>query len=224
MADPQFVHDTFSAIASRYVLANHMLSLGADVLWRSRAVQIISEWHPSNLIDVATGTGDLALDICRELPEIRVLGLDFCEPMLAIARRRGLTRTLQADAMHMPLENASFDALTISFGLRNLPDYTAALLEFRRVLRPGGHLLVLDFSFPDGIARGPYRLYLHHILPHLAACLTGNHSAYAYLGRSIEQFPRGLAMMKLMRQAGFTNPTHLPLCGGIAAIYTAEAR
>ncbi len=222
MVDPQFVHDTFSAIASRYVAANHILSLGADILWRSRAVQIVADWHPSDLLDVATGTGDLALDIRRELPETHVLGLDFCEPMLAIARRRGLTHTLRADAMHMPFADASFDALTIAFGLRNLPNYAEALREFKRVLKSGGHLLVLDFSLPDGIAREPYRLYLHHILPHLATLLTGKRTAYAYLGQSIEQFPSGEAMLALMRGAGFICPTHLPLCGGIAAIYTAE--
>ena len=223
MADPNFVHDTFSAIATRYVVANHLLSLGADILWRARAVEIVADWSPAKLLDVATGSGDLALDIKRELPEIDVLGLDFCEPMLALARRRGLTNVLQADAMHMPLADASYDALTIAFGLRNLPVYAAALGEFRRVLRPGGRLLVLDFSLPDGMARVPYRVYLHHILPLLASLVTGKRSAYSYLGQSIELFPRGEAMLNLLRQAGFTCPTHLPLCGGIASIYTAGA-
>ena len=220
MPDPRFVHDTFSAIATRYVAANHLLSLGADILWRARAVQIVADWRPAELLDVATGTGDLALDISRELPETRVIGLDFCAPMLAIARKRGLTHTLQADAMHLP--DASLDVLTIAFGLRNLPDYTAALREFRRVLRPGGHLLVLDFSLPCGIARAPYRLYLHHVMPCLAAWFTGSRLAYSYLGQSIEQFPRGDDMLNLLRLAGFACPTHLPLCGGIASIYTAE--
>ncbi len=223
MIDPKFVHDTFSAIAGRYGTVNHLLSLGTDILWRARALQIIADWRPSKLLDAATGTGDLALDIQRELPEVHVLGLDFCEPMLAMARQRGLLHTLHADAMHMPLEDAAFDALTIAFGLRNLPDYAAALREFRRVLRPGGHLLVLDFSLPDGFARAPYRLYLHQVLPHLAAWLTGQRSAYDYLGQSIEQFPRGTAMLDLLGQAGFACPTHLPLCGGIASIYTAKA-
>lgn len=223
MVTPQFVHETFSALAERYVIANHLLSLGTDILWRARALQVIADWHPADLLDVATGTGDLALAVHQELSDVHVLGLDFCEPMLALARQRGLAHTVHADAMHMPLEDASFDVLTIAFGLRNLPDYAAALREFRRVLRPRGHLLVLDFSLPNGIALIPYRLYLHHILPYLADWLTGQGSAYAYLGQSIEQFPRGTAMLHLLQEAGFVVPTHLPLCEGIASIYTAEA-
>ncbi len=217
------MYNTFSAIAQRYVTANHLLSLGADVLWRARAVDMISEWHPSDLLDVATGTGDLALDICRELPEINVLGVDFCEPMLSVARKRGLRHLLCADAMHLPLPDHSFDAVTTAFGLRNLPDYPAALREFRRILRPGGHILVLELSIPDGFSALPYRFYLHHILPQLATCITGEHSAYTYLGDSIEKFPRGIAFLDMLTLTGFSCATASPLFGGIAVIYTAEA-
>ncbi len=224
MPDPAFVHAAFSSIAERYVAANHVLSLGTDLLWRQRALQMIAEWKPGNLLDIATGTGDLALSIARALPEVDVLGTDFCAPMLEVARRRGLRKVLEADALHLPLPDNSYDAATVAFGLRNMADYRAALHEFRRVLRPGGHLLVLDFSMPDNpVLAAPYRLYLHHVLPRIAGLITGNAGAYDYLGESIEQFPRGEAFMQLLRDCGYRSPTHLPLFCGIAAIYTAEA-
>ncbi len=223
MPDPAYVHAAFSAIAERYVTANHILSLGTDILWRQRVVQRVAEWKPARLLDIATGTGDLALAISRALPEIEVLGTDFCRPMLDVAVRRGLQNVLEADAMALPLPDASFDAATVAFGLRNMADYGAALREFRRVLRPGGHLLVLDFSMPTGIFAQPYRLYLHHVLPRVAAWVTGNRGAYDYLGDSIELFPRGAEFCRLLESCGYTAPTCLPLCMGIASIYTAEA-
>ena len=222
MPDPAYVHAAFSAIAERYVTANHILSLGTDIMWRARVVQMVAEWKPASLLDIATGTGDLALAIKRALPEIDVLGTDFCRPMLDVAVRRGLSRVLEADAMNLPLEDASFDAATVAFGLRNMADYGKALREFRRVLKPGGHLLVLDYSMPENIFAAPYRLYLHHVLPRIAGLVTGNSDAYAYLGDSIEAFPRGEAFRQLMLACGFKNPTSLPLCMGIASIYTAE--
>lgn len=202
--------------------ANHILSLGTDIMWRARVVQMVAEWKPARLLDIATGTGDLALAIKRALPEIDVLGTDFCRPMLDVAVRRGLTNVLEADAMNLPLEAASFEAATVAFGLRNMADYGKALREFRRVLKPGGHLLVLDFSMPENIFASPYRLYLHHILPRIAGVVTGNSAAYDYLGDSIESFPRGETFKRLMLDSGFKNPTSLPLCMGIASIYTAE--
>lgn len=223
MPDPAYVHAAFSSIAERYVTANHILSLGTDVLWRQRVVQRVAEWKPRRLLDIATGTGDLALAVSRALPEVEVLGTDFCRPMLDVAVRRGLTNVLEADALHLPLPDASFDAATVAFGLRNMADYAAALREFRRVLRPGGHLLVLDFSMPEGIFAAPYRLYLHRVLPKIAGWVTGNSGAYDYLGESIEAFPRGAQFCRLMQTCGYTGATSLPLCMGIASIYTAEA-
>ncbi len=224
MPDPAFVHAAFSSIAERYVTANHVLSVGTDVLWRQRALQMIAEWQPQKLLDIATGTGDLALAIAHALPEVEVLGTDFCAPMLEVAKRRGLANVLEADAMQLPLPDASFDAATVAFGLRNMADYAAALREFRRVLRPGGHLLVLDFSMPENpVLAAPYRLYLHHVLPRIAGCITGNAGAYDYLGESIEAFPRGASFLSLLRGCGYHAPSALPLFCGVATIYTAEA-
>ncbi len=224
MPDPAYVHAAFSSIAERYVTANHVLSMGTDVLWRQRALQMIADWRPRNLLDIATGTGDLALTIARALPEVDVLGTDFCAPMLEVAKRRGLKNVLEADALHLPLPDASFDAATVAFGLRNMADYAAALREFRRVLRPGGHLLVLDFSMPENpLLAALYRPYLHHVLPRIAGCITGNSAAYDYLGESIEAFPRGEAFLSLLRDCGYHSPAQLPLFCGIASIYTAAA-
>ena len=224
MPDPAYVHAAFSSIAERYVTANHVLSMGTDILWRARVVQMVAEWKPANLLDIATGTGDLALAIKKAMPEVDVLGTDFCRPMLDVAVRRGLSRVLEADAMNLPLPDAGFDAATVAFGLRNMADYEKALREFRRVLRPGGHLLVLDFSMPENpLFAAPYRLYLHHVLPRIAGMLTGNKDAYAYLGDSIEAFPRGAGFCELLERAGYSAPTCLPLCMGIASIYTAQA-
>lgn len=223
MPDPSFVHAAFSAIAERYVTANHILSLGADTLWRGRAVEMIAEWKPQRLLDIATGTGDLALEIARALPETEVLGTDFCRPMLDIAVRRGVKHVLEADALALPLPDNGFDAATVAFGLRNMADYPAALREFRRILRPGGHLLVLDFSLPAPPVLPLYRFYLHRILPRIAGWVTGNSGAYDYLGESIETFPRGEDMLQLLRHTGYTDPHALPLLGGVASIYTAQS-
>lgn len=223
MPDPAYVHAAFSSIAERYVTANHILSMGTDILWRARVVQMVAEWKPAKLLDIATGTGDLALAIKKALPEVDVLGTDFCRPMLDVAVRRGLADVLEADAMNLPLAADSYDAATVAFGLRNMADYEKALREFRRVLKPGGHLLVLDFSMPENILAGPYRLYLHHVLPRIAGWVTGNRGAYDYLGESIEAFPRGAAFCDLLRRCGYSNPVCRPLSLGIASIYTAEA-
>lgn len=223
MPDPAYVHAAFSSIAARYVTANHLLSMGADILWRARAIEKIAEWKPKRLLDVATGTGDLALAVQRAFPETHVVGADFCRPMLDVAVKRGLTHAIEADAMHMPLPDASFDTITVAFGLRNMADYEAALQEFRRILVPGGHLLVLDFSMPSGWFAAPYRMYLHRVLPKIAGVLTGNSAAYDYLGESIEAFPRDEEFLNLLQRAGFSMPTQLPLFSGIASIYTAQA-
>lgn len=222
MPDPSFVHAAFSSIASRYVTANHVLSLGMDILWRERALKIIAEWKPRNLLDIATGTGDLALTVQRALPEVEVLGTDFCRPMLDVAVQRGLLNVLEADAMNLPLPDAAFDAATVAFGLRNMADYEKALCEFRRVLRPQGHLMVLDFSMVEGPFAAPYRFYLHNVLPRIAGWLTGNSGAYDYLGESIEAFPRGAAFCELLSRCGYKGAKALSLMGGIATIYTAE--
>ncbi len=221
--EPSAVRGMFDRIASRYDLANHLLSGGIDFWWRRRATALVRQWQPRRVLDLATGSGDLALAIARRLPEAEVTGADFSPEMLAVARRKGLARTVLADALELPFEAASFDCVTVAFGLRNMVDWSAALREMRRVLGKDGHLLVLDFSLPAGVLRPIYRAYLHRCLPVLAALLTGQRDAYDYLGASIEKFPSGRKMLSLIEAQGFRSAAAIPLTGGIAAIYTAQA-
>ncbi len=223
MQNPEFVKNAFASIASRYVATNHVLSLGIDLLWRNRVAQIVSEWKPEQLLDLATGTGDLALVMQNAMPESAITGSDFCQPMLDIAAARGVRNIVCADAMNLPFPDGGYDVVTVAFGLRNMEDWGGALREMKRMLRPGGHLLVLDFSLPVGPLRTPYHWYLHKVLPMVAGWMTGHREAYDYLARSIEDFPCGEAMCKLIRQSGFVDVSVEPLNGGIASIYKGEA-
>ena len=211
----------FGRIARRYDLANHVLSGGADFLWRRRAAKIVANWQPHDILDLATGSGDLALAVQHQLPNARIVAADFSPDMLEVARKKGVANTVVADALQLPFESASFDAVTVAFGLRNMADWDRALAEMARVLRDGGHLLVLDFSIPTGAFRPAYRFYLHRCLPLLASIVTGQKAAYDYLGGSIEKFPSGQAMVELIERNGFSNASAEPLTGGIATIYTA---
>jgi demethylmenaquinone methyltransferase/2-methoxy-6-polyprenyl-1,4-benzoquinol methylase len=219
MPDAVYVRDAFARIADRYVLTNHVLSCGMDIWWRKVVTARIRKWKPARLLDVASGTGDLALEIQDQCPDCEVIASDFCAEMLAHAASRGLANTIVADALQLPFPDTGFDAVTVAFGLRNMADYPAALREMRRVLKPGGRLLILDFSLPDGMLRGPYRLYLHHALPRMAGWLTGQRDAYEYLGGSIEAFPSGKAMCELLESCGFTETSATPLTGGVVSIY-----
>jgi demethylmenaquinone methyltransferase/2-methoxy-6-polyprenyl-1,4-benzoquinol methylase len=213
----------FDRIAPRYDLANHLLSGGADYFWRRRAARIVEQWQPAHVLDVACGSGDLAIALQRRIPAAQITAIDFADEMIALARRKGVQNALVADAMNLPFPSGSFHAVTIAFGLRNMADWAAALREMRRVLATAGHLLVLDFSSPVRVLRPVYRTYLHHVLPRLAAAITGAADAYGYLGDSIERFPSGAAMLELISQNGFRAATATPLSAGIATIYTAAA-
>ena len=225
MQDPVFVQDAFAKIARRYVITNHVLSMGTDILWRRKVAGIIRDLQPANLLDLATGTGDLALEISRQCPGLAITGADFSAPMLEYAARRkvpGLT-LIEADAMHLPFPDASYDAVTVAFGLRNMASWPDAIWEMARVTRPGGSLVVLDFSLPASrLLRSPYRTYLHRVLPRIAGWITGQHNAYAYLAGSIEQFPSGEAMCDLLKANGFRSATAIPVSMGIASIYVAR--
>jgi len=223
--NPEFVRETFSRISPRYDLANHLLSGGLDFLWRGRAAKIVAGWNPKRVLDLATGSGDLAITIQKACPDARVIGADFCLPMLEKARAKGFSDLVQADALHLPFGDGSFDVITVAFGLRNMASWSAALTEMSRVLTPHGHLLVLDFSLPKHAwLKSIYRLYLHHVLPRIAGGVTGSKSAYDYLGESIEKFPSGPAMLRLMEENGFHDAAAHPLAAGITSIYTAARK
>ena len=212
----------FGSISSRYDLANHLLSCGCDFFWRKRAAQIVKSWKPNAIVDLATGTGDLALTLEKAVPQSEIIGADFSEEMLAVARAKGVRRTIVADALALPFADGSFDCVTIAFGLRNIKDWSAALREMNRVLVTNGHLLVMEFSLPSmSILRSVYRFYLHRVLPIFGAFLTKKKTAYDYLGESIEKFPGGDELLRLIEASGFSSASAEPLTGGIVTIYTA---
>jgi demethylmenaquinone methyltransferase/2-methoxy-6-polyprenyl-1,4-benzoquinol methylase len=221
--NPEMVRGLFSDIAGRYQAVNHLLSGGLDFYWRAIAVRLVRPWKPVTVLDVATGSGDLAMAIRKACPGARVIGADFCAPMLEVARKNGLPELVVADGMSLPFAKENFDVVTAAFGLRNMASWEKGLSEMARVLKPGGHLLILDFSLPTlPIVRPLYRFYLHHILPHIAGLATGRKDAYEYLGVSIEQFPSGNAMTSLIESCGFKNAVAHPLTLGTVSIYTAE--
>jgi demethylmenaquinone methyltransferase/2-methoxy-6-polyprenyl-1,4-benzoquinol methylase len=220
---PASVRDLFSAIAERYELVNHLLSGGLDFLWRAAAVRHVRKWKPALLLDVATGSGDLAIAIEKNSPSTRVVGADFCRPMLEVARRKGLAELVEADGLALPFDSGSFDGVTVAFGLRNMASWERGLSEMSRVLKPGGHLLILDFSLPTlPLIRPLYRAYLHYVLPLVAGLATGRKDAYEYLAGSIEEFPSGTSMTRLIESCGFRTAVAHPLSLGTVSLYTAE--
>jgi demethylmenaquinone methyltransferase/2-methoxy-6-polyprenyl-1,4-benzoquinol methylase len=220
--EPNTIQSLFARIAHRYDFANSLLSLGCDSLWRANVAAAVKRWAPAAILDLATGSGVLARELQRQIPGARVVGADFCAPMLAFARRRGITELVVADGLALPFQDGRFDVVTIAFGLRNMASYEAALSETRRVLRPGGHLLILDFSLPNPPLLTLYRIYLHRILPILAGWLTGEPDAYHYFAGTIEGFPKGNAMLELLRRCEFLNCEARPLSMGVVTVYTGQ--
>ena len=223
------VRGMFAEIAPRYDLVNRILSGGIDVWWRYVTVNRAPPPTAGAVLDVCTGTGDLALAYARKAgPSVRVVGSDFCRPMLdrgvEKSRRASLpVEWVEADAMALPFPAAAFDVVTVAFGLRNIADTTKGLSEMARVCRPGGKLAILEFSLPRNAAiRGFYLWYFRNVLPRLGNAVARNSSdAYTYLNQSVEQFPSGAALATLVKQAGFDRVDVVPLTFGIATLYVA---
>jgi demethylmenaquinone methyltransferase/2-methoxy-6-polyprenyl-1,4-benzoquinol methylase len=224
------VRAMFAAIADSYDLNNRLHSLGRDQAWRRRAVDLCDVRPGDRVLDVACGTGDLAEAFARARPA-SVCGIDFTEPMLAIARSKAARRRRPAgepmptfrhgDALSLPFGNASFDIASIAFGIRNVSDPLRAMKEMRRVLGAGGRLVVLEFSQPKNtILRFLAHLYRDHLMPMTATCLARDRSgAYRYLPRSVATFADRAALAALMRAAGFSSITIHPMTFGICAAY-----
>lgn len=233
--DGRAVQRMFAGIAHRYDFLNHLLSASVDRYWRRIAVDKVQELHGSAFmplcLDLCTGTGDLALALRRSLKS-QVVASDFCHPMLTranvkieAARYRDAIRTIEADALALPFVDAAFDIVTIAFGLRNLEDPHRGLHEMRRVLKPSGALVILEFSKPViPVLRQVFNCYFHHVLPKLGALVSGDGSAYQYLPDSVEKFPAQVELVELMRSAGFVEVGYLNLSGGIAALHWGRAQ
>ena len=230
MPEGKAVSQMFAGIAGRYDVANHLLSGGIDFYWRRVLTRMVRRCAPKDVADLATGSGDVAFKLRDRLgTDVPVIGLDFCEPMLDEARaKRGAKPSFAdiefafGDCMELPLPDASVDAVTISFGVRNFEDRQRGLKEILRVLRPGGHLFVLEFSQPDAWFRPIYYLYLKYILPWVAALATGDKSAYDYLAGTIENFPTKEALSEQLKLAGYETVEATGLTFSIVAIHEAR--
>ncbi|MDY6838518.1 MAG: bifunctional demethylmenaquinone methyltransferase/2-methoxy-6-polyprenyl-1,4-benzoquinol methylase UbiE [Thermodesulfobacteriota bacterium] len=221
----------FDRVAHRYDFLNRLLSAGIDRRWRGKMARLLPPGRDQHVLDLATGTADQLLFLFDKSNKIKSgLGIDLAEKMLAIGRQkvqgRGLSEAItlkRGDAMDIPAQDKTFDAVTISFGIRNVSRVSQALSEMHRVLKPGGRLLVLEFSLPEhALIRSGYLLYLRHILPPLGALVSGDSGAYRYLNQTIETFPYGGALCQLIAEAGFEAVQARALTMGIAMIYQGD--
>ena len=214
------IRGMFGRIAPRYDLLNRVLSLGRDVSWRRLVSRRVAAARPARVLDVCAGTGDLAL----ALPDGLAAGVDFCLPMLAVARKKAAGRgrrlpLFAADALRLPIPNARVDVVTVAFGVRNFEDLEAGLAELVRVLRPGGTLLVLEFSRPRGPLAPLLEWWVRTIPPRIGRLLSGDSEAYSYLPASVGTFPDTDALCRTLTHAGLEEVKATALTGGVASLY-----
>ncbi len=221
------VERMFSAIAPRYDFLNRLLSAGRDRYWRREAIRATSLPLNGRLLDICTGTADMALEAARQFPEARIVGVDFSRPMISLGlakvERANLASRISlqvAPAEALPFPDGSFDAATVAFGLRNVPDRLRSLREMHRVLKPGGRAIVLEFTTPPGrLFRGVYLWYFHRVLPWVGRLISGHPSAYSYLPASVTDFPSPDGLTVWMQESGFHQVSYRLLTGGIVAIH-----
>lgn len=224
------VRQMFDVIAGRYDFMNRFLSLGIDVSWRKKAIALFKQDNPQHLLDVATGTSDMALLAARMLHPQKITGIDLSEKMLQVGRQKlasynGSTQIelLQGDSETLNFANDTFDGAMVAFGVRNFENLAQGLAEIKRVLRPGAQLVVLEFSKPTwGIAKVFYKLYMGTIAPQLAGLFRQNKKAYQYLNASANAFPDRDAFIRILDDAGYSNTSYKSLTLGICCIYTAR--
>ncbi len=225
------VRSIFSKIARRYDAFNALSSLGIYKSWLRRVARTAACTPEERVIDVAGGTGDVAFELCRLCPPASIELTDFTPEMLEVARARiakgaacgvGVT-TAEADAMGLPYPDASFDVLTMAYGLRNFSDRKKAMREAVRVLKPGGRAVILEFGTPPNpLWRAVYNVYLGHIVPAVGGAVCGDRSGFEYLSRSIREFPRQTVIVEELKESGFSRVGYRDCSGGVAAVYLAE--
>jgi demethylmenaquinone methyltransferase/2-methoxy-6-polyprenyl-1,4-benzoquinol methylase len=221
------VRTMFETIAGGYDLQNSVLSLRRDTYWRKALAKAIPIKNQEIVLDVAIGTAEVALEICRQHAAARVIGVDFSPAMLKVGKQKIAARQLSnrimlmaGDGRSLPIRSGSADAVSIAFGIRNIEERSLALQEFYRVLKPGGELYIMEFSYPDGIFLGRlYRFYFDHILPPLGNWLSRTDYAYSYLSTSVDEFPTDSLFLGEMSDAGFAHLEVKKLTFGIAKIF-----
>ena len=220
---PKEISAMFGRVAARYDIMNFAMGGGLDLYWRWRLVRAVAAQQPARVLDLATGSGDVLLALERHHAYTeRAVGADFCFPMLQRAQAKKARNLLVGDGTRLPFPDASFDAVTIAWGLRNFADRLAGLREMRRVLRPGGHAYVLEFSHPAPWLAGLYFWYMRDLMPMYAQFITPERGAYEYLGESIRAFPPQPALAAMMIEAGFASSRWTNLTLGIVALHIAE--
>jgi demethylmenaquinone methyltransferase/2-methoxy-6-polyprenyl-1,4-benzoquinol methylase len=223
----EMVRDIFATIPEGYDLLNRILSLRRDVAWRRFAVGRMKFFKTNRLLDLATGTADLAMEAALAYPHIDVVALDFVKEMIKRGQRKiakqGLSKRiqlLQADALFLPVDDSAFDVASIAFGIRNIPERLKTLKEMVRVIAPGGQVMVLEMHLPGNkYVRKVYRSYLNHFLPRIAGCFTKNQAAYSYLSDSITNFPRPAVFAGIMGEAGLHKIEQYALTLGTTYLY-----
>ena len=227
MEEKKNIGKLFDGIAGSYDLLNHLLSLNIDKSWRRKTVAMLQPC--AELLDVAIGTADLSLEIIRQQKAARIQGIDLSEEMMKIGKEK-VAKAGCADrisfvlgsAQNMPFDNASYDALTCAYGVRNFSDLDAGLREFYRVLKPGGQLVILEFSYPTNpLIRWGYDLFFSHVLPLVGRIVSKDKTAYSYLNKSVKEFIWGDDMQRKIQSFGFSDVKYRPLTFGITTIYTA---
>ena len=216
----------FNNIAHRYDFLNHFLSAGIDYSWRRKAIRLLGNSHPKTILDVATGTADLAIEAVKINPE-HITGIDIAEDMLAIGRKKIIKKKLShlitlepGDSEALKFKDDTFDAAMVAFGVRNFENLEKGIGEMYRVLNKGGIVMVLEFSKPEKFpVKQFYNFYFRYILPFLGRIISGDKAAYTYLPDSVGEFPHGKEFLNILSTVGFKDPIYQPLTFGIAAIY-----
>ena len=222
----------FDRISPKYDALNHLLSFNIDKVWRRKTAKAVAKSHPNTILDLATGTADLAIAVAKRNPQAHILGMDISEKMLDIGKEKVMHQNLAnqielrlGDAASLPFEDDSFDAITVAFGVRNFEDLGKGLSEINRVLKPGGQAVILEFSMPERFpVKQLYHFYFRRLLPFIGKLISKDNSAYAYLPASVERFPKPKAFLELLAQHGLIRGTVRPLTFGIATLYCAERR
>ncbi len=222
----QQVARMFDSISGRYDFLNHFLSLGIDILWRKKAIRLLDALQPKIILDVATGTGDFSIEAMSLHPE-KIIGVDISEGMLEVGRRKMREKKLDAvielrsgDSENLPFEDNFFDAVIVAFGVRNFENLDRGLSEMLRVLKPGGRVIVLEFSRPSKFPfKQLYNVYFTTILPLIGRWISSDQEAYRYLPESVRAFPDGKAFLKILSDIGYKNPQCNPLTFGISSLY-----
>lgn len=222
----------FDRISPKYDRLNHLLSFNIDKTWRRKTAKAVVKSQPETILDLATGTADLAIALAKYNPQAHIIGVDFSEKMLAIGKekvkKQGIENQIDlhlGDAATLPFEDQSFDAVTVAFGVRNFEDLQRGLSEICRVLKPNGQVFILEFSMPEKFPiKQSYQLYFKHILPKVGKQVSKDAWAYSYLPESVEHFPKPATFLQTLNDNGLHEATAQSLTWGIATLYTARKK